>query len=59
VSGRPDDPLWVFIEGIEKWLKVVAYLWCASWLYDFICVLPHDIGNQVMDAILQKLGIKK
>ena len=51
--------MWVFIEGMEKWLKIVAYLWCASWLYDFICVLPHDIGNQVMDAILQRLGIKK
>jgi hypothetical protein len=59
VSGRQDDPLWVFIESIEKWLKVVAYLWCASWLYDFICVLPPDIGIQVMNGILKKLNITK
>jgi hypothetical protein len=59
MSRPPVDAHIVLIESMEKWLKVVAYLWFASWLYDFICVLPPDIGTQVMDAILKKLGITK
>jgi hypothetical protein len=58
MSRPPVDAHIVLIESMEKWLKVVAYLWAANWLYDFICVLPHDIGTQVMDAILRKLNIK-
>jgi hypothetical protein len=57
MPGRQDDPLWIFIEGIEKWLKVVAYLWCASWLFDLIKVLPADIGGRLVEAILKKFGI--
>lgn len=57
MSGPPDDPLWVFIESIEKWLKIIAYLWCASWLFDLIKVLPADIGGRIVEAILKKIGI--
>jgi len=57
MSRPPVDAHLVLIEGMEKWLKVVAYLWVASWVYDLICVLPPDIGNRVMEAILKKLGI--
>jgi hypothetical protein len=55
----PVDIHLVLIEAMEKWIKVVCYLWAANWLYDFICVLPPELGNQVMDAILRKLGIIK
>jgi hypothetical protein len=58
MSRPPVDVHLVLIEGMEKWIKIVAYLWAANWLYDFICVLPPDIGNQVMEAILKKIGIK-
>lgn len=57
MSRPPVDTHLVLIEGIEKWLKVVAYLWAANWIYDLICVLPTDIGTRVMEAILKKLGI--
>jgi hypothetical protein len=57
MSRPPVDAHLVLIDGIEKWLKVVAYLWAASWILDLIKVLPPDIGGRIVEAILKKLGL--
>ena len=45
------------LQALEKYLRVIAYIWAASWFLDLLKVLPPEIGDRIVEAILKKLGI--
>ena len=54
MSRPPVDVHLVLIEAMEKWLKVVVYLWLVNLAYDFICALPPEMGTKVVDWLMKK-----
>jgi len=44
-------------EGFDKWLKINCYL-AFVWVgFKVLVLLPPDIANRVIEALLEKLGI--
>lgn len=39
---------------MEKWIKVVCYLWLANIAFDILCALPPEIGTKVVDWLMKK-----
>jgi hypothetical protein len=57
MSRPPFDLHKILIDGMEKWIKVICYLWLANIAFDILIVLPPDIGNRVIEYVLKKFGI--
>jgi hypothetical protein len=53
----PPDLSKIILDALEKWIKVVCYLWLADIAFSILIVLPPEIGNRVIEYILKKLGI--
>ncbi len=56
MSQRPDLHK-IFLDAMDKWLRVVCYL-AAAWIgFDILVTLPPELANRIIEAILRRLGI--
>jgi hypothetical protein len=52
-----NDPWKEARDGFDKWLRLCCYLGGVWVFLDILKVLPQEIGDKIVAAILNKLGL--
>ena len=52
-----DDNWKAVRDGLDKWLRINVYLGCVWIFLDILKVLPQELGDKIVAAILKKFGL--
>lgn len=51
------DPWKEVRDGFDKWLRITVYLGCVWVFLDILKVLPQELGDKIVAALLSKIGL--